>query len=292
MPKPTVLLALAVTIGAVTVPAAGQSLAERVKAIQEKRAQEDKSSKIRMLQALLYRQVTVSFEGTPARDVFDFLRSALDVNLVTRYSDDPVGYGIDPATPITLTVEGAPALDVLEEILEQCSVVDACTWQLRKGYLEVGTKERLSVPAAREIRFFPIDEMVFEAPHFDDAISLRLDDAFPYGCGLGWGYAGGFLGGSGGYGGSIRFSTPTTGPGNGKAQRVESLIDLIVEAVEPDAWTRNGGNTASIRYLDGALIINAPPYIQRKVIGYPKVPPPDDAPPTDDAAPAPDQPSP
>ncbi|MHC4768809.1 MAG: hypothetical protein ACYTEI_08885 [Planctomycetota bacterium] len=274
MTKLTVVLALVVTLGTVAAPAAGQTLAERVAAIQEKRAEKQKASKIKMLQALLYEQLTVTFDRTPARDVFDYLTIALDVNLIARYSDDAIGYGIDPDTRITLSVDGMPALELLELILEQCSTVDECTWQLRKSFIEVGTKERLSVPAAREIRWYPVDEMLFEAPDFNDSISLRLEDAFPYNAGYGWGYAGGFLNGGSGYGGSIRISPGGTGSGGGADHRVQSLIDLIVELVEPQAWTNNGGEGASIRYRDGALVVNAPPFIHRKIGGYPRVPPP------------------
>jgi hypothetical protein len=73
MTKLTVVLALVVTLGTVAAPAAGQTLAERVAAIQEKRAEKQKASKIKMLQALLYEQLTVTFDRTPARDVFDYL---------------------------------------------------------------------------------------------------------------------------------------------------------------------------------------------------------------------------
>ncbi|MHC4219485.1 MAG: hypothetical protein ACYSU7_13655 [Planctomycetota bacterium] len=275
MTKLTAALALAVITGVVTAPAAGQTLSQRVAAIQEKRAGKDKADKIEILQALLYRQLTVTFDGTPARDVFDYLKVALGVNLVVRYSDDTVGYGIDPDTMITLSLDDMPAMQVIDLILEQCALVEECTWQLRRGYLEIGTKERLGVPAAREIRWFPVDEMIFEAPHFDDALSLRLEDAFPHYGGLGWGTSGGFFGGGGGYGGSIQFSSPGGGSAGDKAQRVQSLIDMIVELVEPTAWARNGGDVASIRYREGALIVNAPPYIHRKIIGYPRVPPPE-----------------
>lgn len=275
MTKLTVVLALVMTVGTVAAPAAGQTLAERVAAIQEKRAEKQKASKLKMLQALLYEQLTVNFDRTPARDVFDYLRIALDVNLIARYSDDTIGYGIDPDTPITLSADGVPALELLELILEQCSTVDECTWQLRKSYLEVGTKERLSVPAAREIHWYPVDEMLFEAPDFDDSISLQLKDAFPYYGDYGRGYGGGFLNGGSGYGGSIRISPGGSGSGGGTANRVQSLIKLIVELVEPQAWTNNGGDRASIRYRDGALIVNAPPYIHRKIVGYPRVPPPE-----------------
>ena len=65
------------------------------------------------------------------------------------------------------------------QVLEQCSVIEPCAWQLRRGFLEVGTTSRLSVPAAREIRWYPIDELVYEAPDFDNAIDLRLEAAFP-----------------------------------------------------------------------------------------------------------------
>ena len=274
MTKLAVVLALVMTVGTVTAPAAGQTLADRVAAIQEKRAEKQKASKIKMLQVLLYEQLTVTFDRTPARDVFDYLKIALDVNLIARYSDDTIGHGIDPDTRITLSADSVPVLELLELILEQCSTVDECTWQLRKSFIEVGTKERLSVPAAREIRWYPVDEMLFEAPDFNDSISLRLEDAFPYNSGFGGGYAGGFLNGGRGYGGSIQISPAGAGSGGSAKQRVQSLINLIVELVEPQAWTNNGGDWASIRYRDGALVVNAPPYIHRKIVGYPRVPPP------------------
>ena len=199
---------------------------------------------------------------------------ALDLNIVVRYSNDAVGFGIDPEQPITLEAEKTPALVVLELVLEQCSVVDDCTWQLRKGFLEVGSKQRLSVPAARVLRWVPIDELVFEAPHFEDSLDLRLDHAFPTYGGGGLGNTGGFFSGygGGGYGGSIQYSTNSSG--DGKTQRVQSLIKLITDLVEPTAWTHNGGDQATIRYRDGVLIIQAPEYIQRQIFGYPKVPAP------------------
>ena len=273
---PTALL-IAASVAVVTAPAAAQSLQQRVAAIRAKQEKKATQGRQKMLQTLLYRDLTVDFKQAPAKDVFDFFRTALDLNLVVRYGNDAVGYGIDPELPITLVVEKIPALVILELVLEQCSVIDDCTWQLRKGFLEVGTKQRLSVPAARELRWVPIDELVFEAPHFEDALDLRLDHAFPTYGGGGYGYTGGFFGGygGGGYGGSIQYSTNRSGTDSGKAQRVQSLITLITDLVEPTAWTHNGGDQATIRYHDGVLIIQAPGYIQRQIFGYPKVPAPE-----------------
>jgi len=273
---PTALL-IAGTVAVVTAPAAAQTLTQRFAAVRAKQEKKETEGRWKILQTLLYRDLTVDFKEAPTKDVFDYFRTALDLNIVVRYGNDAVGHGIDPELPITLAVQKTPALDVLELVLEQCSVIDDCTWQLRKGFLEIGTKQRLSVPAARELRWFPIDELVFEAPHFEDAIDLRLDHAFPWyggGGGGGFGYTGGFFGG-GGYGGSIQYSTNLGGSGNGKAQRVQSLITLITDLIEPTAWTHNGGDQATIRYRDGLLIIQAPEFIQRQIFGYPKVPPPE-----------------
>jgi hypothetical protein len=275
-------LLIAGTVAVVTAPAAAQSLQQRVAAVRAKQEKKETQGRQKMLQTLLYRDLTVDFTEAPAKDVFDFFRTALDLNIVVRYSNDAVGFGIDPEQPITLEAQKTPALVVLELVLEQCSVIDDCTWQLRKGFLEVGTKQRLSVPAARVLRWVPIDELVFEAPHFEDALDLRLDHAFPTYGGGGHGYTGGGLGGffggfggggGGGYGGSIQYSTNSSG--DGKTQRVQSLITLITDLVEPTAWTHNGGDQATIRYRDGVLIIQAPQYIQRQIFGYPKVPAPE-----------------
>jgi len=275
---PTALL-IAGTVAVITGPATAQTLQQRIAAVRAKQEKKDTQSRQKMLQTLLYRDLTVDFTAAPAKDVFDFFRTALDLTIVVRYSNDAVGHGIDPEQPITLEAKKTPALVVLELVLEQCSVIDDCTWQLRKGFLEVGTKQRLSVPAARVLRWVPIDELVFEAPHFEDSPDLRLDHAFPTYGGGGYGYTGGGLGGffggygGGGYGGSIQYSTNSSG--DGKAQRVQSLITLITDHVEPTAWTHNGGDQATIRYRDGVLIIQAPQFIQRQIFGYPKVPAPE-----------------
>ena len=274
-----VVTALVLMVGLPTLPASGQTLAQRMAEVRKKREQVKAKPRLEILQALLYAKLTVDFDHTPARDVFEFIRTSLGINLVARYSDDPIGYGIDPDLPITLLVDKMDALNVLELVLEQCAVLEECTWQLRDSYLEVGTKARLSVPAARKTRWVSIEELIFKAPDFDDAIDLRLENAFPgYG---GYGHTGSILG-SGGYGGSVQYST--TGGGDSKRQRARSLIDFITALVEPTAWTRNGGTAASIHYRDGAMAVNAPDYIQRQIFGYPKVPPPEPAPSQEPAA--------
>ncbi len=278
-------------IAAITGPTFGQTLTERIAAIKKQRAAEQQaaqlkkelSPKAKLLQALVYNTLTVNFDQTPAREVFDYVRTTLGINLIARYSDDAIGHGIDPQTPITLSAEDMYAVEVLELILEQCATVEACTWQLRKSFLEVGTKDRLSSPAAREVRVYPIDELIYEPPRFNNAPGVGINYLYsgyggyarPYVGRFSGAYGGGYYGGyPGGYGGSIgpTLATPTTD--QGKSQRAQEIVNLIIDTIEPNAWAQTGGEWASIRYRDGSLIVNAPDYIHRQINGYPHVPPP------------------
>ncbi|MDY7108951.1 MAG: hypothetical protein SYC29_09980 [Planctomycetota bacterium] len=299
MKKLTPVLIGLLAAGLLASPAAGQSLSDRIAAVRARHAREQAEKarldqKTKILQALLYEKLTVQFDGTPARDVFDYLRTILDINVIVRYSDDPVGHGIDPQSPITLDVAEMPAVDVLELVLEQCAAAGDCTWQVRGSFLEVGTKERLSVAGAREMRVYPIGDLLHEAPRFVDAPPIGFSDQRWYP----WGPYGGY-GSYGGYGGSIHGGGriyPSTGsyrrPGGytqgpvtedpntpeKKAQRGQEIIELIVASIEPMAWADNGGNWATIRYRDEALVISAPDYIHRQINGYGPVPPPAEQP--------------
>jgi hypothetical protein len=273
--------------------ASGQSLKDRINYVMQKRSQSQSRnvSKAQMLGALLYTDLTVQFDETPARDAINYLETFLGINIIGRFDDDRVGYGIDPEAPITLDVANRPALTVLEMILDQCSgqgFDEACTWQLRNGFVEVGTKERLN--AAREVRYYPIRDLLFQPPYFDNAPDLDIDSALDQGSqgaggfgggggggggfggggrGGGRGGGGGGSGGGGGGGGGIFGDPDDEGERPNEDELAQEVIDIIIELVEPDAWEDNGGDAASIRYYSGTLIIRAPDYIQRQVGGYP-----------------------
>jgi len=272
-------------------PAQGQGLSDAIAEVRRQQAMEEAakaelSPRQKILQKLFYQDLTVAFQETQARDVFEYLKTALDINLIARYADDAAGHGIDPQTPITLEAEDMPAIDVLEQVLDQCAVIEPCTWQLRSSYLEVGTKERLASDAAKSVRVYPVSDLLMEPPDFYDAPSILLHDRHHYGGPL---YGNGFLTGgglhglhggvlSGGYGGSISVGRP--GPARPAPARrdeeaaAEELIEAIVNIVEPTGWSRSGGSWATIKHTRGALIVRAPDFIQRQLFGYPKVPPP------------------
>jgi hypothetical protein len=252
---------------------------------QREKAASKNETKGRMLGALLYTDVTVRFEDTPARDAINYIKTLLGINIIGRYNDDRTGIGIDPDTEINLDVTEKPALTVLEMILDQCADLgDACTWQLRNGFVEVGTKDRLGASSAQEIRYYPIRDLLFEPRMFDNAPDLDLDSALQQGGGYGGAGGGGGGGGGGGFGGGggggggggygggggAVFGDPSDDPDAlSEEERVEQIIAIIQDIVEPEGWTDLGGEWAHLRYYNGTLIIRAPDFIHRQIGGYP-----------------------
>ncbi len=228
-------------------------------------------SKVMLHRTLTTTDMSVEYHEIPARDVFKHLQTVLGIPFVGRYSDDKVGHGIDAETPISLAVTDTPALVVLELVLDQCEEFEPCTWQLRRGYVEVGTKERLSAPAALVIKFYPIRDLMMIAPYFDNAPALDLAVALNQTAGSsgnsggsGGGFGGGSSGGGGGGSGAI-----ISGPAEGLVrvadfEFVQDLMELIQAAVEPWSWEDNGGS-ARMSYLSGNLIIKAPGFIHRQL---------------------------
>ncbi len=280
----------------IAAPAFGQGLSERISQTMQNRAkaQAKSTSKSHMLSVLLYSDITVQFDDHSARDAINYLQTVLGINIIGRYLDDRgASDGLDPDALINLDIVDQPALTVIEMVLDQCGDEQPTTWQLRNGYVEVGTKDRLSSAAAREIRYYPIRDLLFEPSYFDNAPELDLNSALNQGNqqggsggggrggggsggggfgggGSGGGGSGGGGGGSGGGRGGGIFGDPEDDPERMSEQdKADEVIDLILTIVESDSWEDNGGDAASIRYYQGTLIIRAPDFIQRQIGGYP-----------------------
>lgn len=275
--------------------AEAQGLSERIRAVgeQKREALAGDVTRSRLLGALLYTDVSVSFDKTSAKTAFEYVASQLQVPLVVRYAGEGGSEGIDPDLEISLSLEGAPAITVVERMLEMCATDEPCTWQIREGFIEAGTKDRLAVPAARELRMYPIRDLLFEPPQFDNAPDFNLSSALSQGGqqsggGMGGG-GGGFGGGGGGFGGGGGgFGGGGGGSGGGgggligdpgedperpsEAEKADQLMEIIKEQCEPEAWQDAGGDWATMRYYQGVLIVRAPDFIHRQIDGYPFAP--------------------
>ena len=253
--------------------------------------------KAEMLGILTYTNLTLAFEEVPARQAIKELRAALKINIIGRFSDDSIGHGIDPHAPITFEATDMPAIDVLNGIVDQCALYEDCTWQLRSSFVEVGTKRRLAVPAAREVRIYEVRDLLLSVPDFKyEPVNLMGPNA---------------LG-----------QTKYVGVRKTADDLAAELLDLIVDVVEPEAWEQEEdeedyseepedeapspklsdpnqtnrsqtdaqkrlaqyeydkirhsrkGQWASAKYWQGKLIVRAPDFLHRQLNGYPKAIPP------------------
>jgi uncharacterized membrane protein YgcG len=280
---------LLLTVGGATLfasPAFGQNLGDRFRGVAEEQRRQladRNSTRAQIFGALVYTDITVEFNETTAREAIEYLRTQMGVPIVVRWiTDRNQTAGVDPDALVTLAVEGQPALTVLESILDRVTDFDPLTWQIRQNFLEIGPKVRLN--AGAEVRYYPVRDLLFEPPMFDNAPVFDLDAAInqgdQQGGGGGGGGGGGFGGGGGGgggmggggggggQGGGSIFGQPGTDPDRvTDAERAEDLIRMIEEIVEPDYWLE--GFNSSIRYWQGVLIVRAPDYVHRQLAGYP-----------------------
>lgn len=210
----------------------------------------------RILGSLVYTDLTAEFNNTELRDVMQFLKDSTGINMTIKWLTGLSSTGLNPELPVTMSIDHQPALDVLERILDSSSLDgEEFSWQLHHGILEIGPKEWLGRKSAQLIRTYDIENLIFEIPDFDNAPTLDLGNS---------GGGGGGLGGGGGGGENPGSLSPTD-----EEERIEKLIQIIVDFVEPTAWNRNGGSWASIREYRGSLIIRAPDFVQRQLEGYP-----------------------
>ena len=222
-----------------------------------------------ILGKLVYTDVTVEFNQTELKQVMEFLGTLLDVQMIIYWQNDRNVLGLDPEQTVSVDAQRTPALNLLQQVLEQCTNEGReYTWQLRQGMLEIGSKERLGRSSAQHLKLYDIENLIFEIPDFDNAPTLDLGNFGGGGGGLGGGgFGGGGMGGGGGRGGGLGGGGGSLAPTE-KEDRVEELITLITTFIEPEGWRRNGGEWATIESYRGNLIIRAPDFIQRQLEGY------------------------
>jgi hypothetical protein len=239
---------------------------------------EDETMRRTLYLALVETSVSVKFHATPARAAFGRLGEALPFPLIGRYRDDSLGFGLDPDLLIALEAEDRPALEVLEEMLSQCTVQGPeCTWQIRKGFVEFGTKERLSVPAARETRTHYIADLIIDVPNSPYSMGCRELNAL-------------FV---------VQDICENVEPGAWDYGQTPEPIDeeILLDALSPasrpvpSAAPEATGPRAAppppppprrfvqptriaiIRYWRDVVIVHAPDYIHRQLSGYPGIRP-------------------
>ncbi|MCH2135091.1 MAG: hypothetical protein MK101_00750 [Phycisphaerales bacterium] len=237
--------------------------ANAVTAMQQDAPAQRLGASARLMQKLMYTDIELGHERVTVRKALNQIEEMVGVRLKPLWMSATNADGINPEQSVAIADAKRPALDVIEEIIEQISAEgEPSTWQIRHGAFEISTKARLGTRTQQVREVIPVLDVIEEIPDYNDPPNLNL------GGGAGGGGFGGGGGGAGGGGG-----VPDDLGGRSREVRMEELIELITTMVEPEAWERNGGTMASVRPWRGTLIIRAPRWVQRQLNGM-EIPPP------------------
>ncbi len=208
------------------------------------------------------RPMSIEFKEHRLEDVMHVISEVTHADIECFWTDDKSPIGLDKDTPITLKFEKGAALDLLEKVLDRAqtdSTGKGNTWQLTdSGTLQVGPKERLN--SFKYVKVYPIADLLFETPNFTNAPDFDLQSVLQSQGGRG-----------GGAGGQSIFQDHNEQKIDTRSleDRVKDIESILMQLIETDQWVENGGNGASIRYFQNALLVNAPDYIHRQIDGYP-----------------------
>ena len=217
-----------------------------------------KDTLIRLMQT-----ASVNFNETRMEDVMRWVLTTSGADIDFLWIDDRSGTGLDKDTPVTAKFENRTLLDIVEGVLERFGDPNnsggGATWQMTEsGAMQLGTRDRLN--KFRRLEVYPIRDLLLEPPNFTNAYELDLQQALQQ------------AGQGGGGGGQSPFrqgnqgEEPTKRP---EGEKADEIIDILTQLVEPDQWQSNGGEAGSMRFFQGALLVNAPDYMHRGLNGYP-----------------------
>ena len=245
----------------------------------------------RMLGRLMYTRVTVRWDGVPIGEALAQLRNSIGVPVIPRYNKDEDDSGLNPDFKIYANVMDTPVLDLIEVVVQQASDVQPVTWQIRKGFVEVGTKKRLARKAAMERRLYDVSQLLKQPPSFGvfNKVSSRKDVSDQYDVTKELYDAMSSMIEPGHW-----YIVPQReGSSSGQAQRSD-WRDFDKGFIHPgshhDARAGQNGETdlpseifgpshedvwVTVHRFKGRMIVNAPDFIHRQIGGYPKpIPPP------------------
>ena len=182
------------------------------------------------------------FHEAPLEMVVEHLREAQDINIAVDWDDlDRNGIGRDK--PVSISLRGLPYRTVLKEVLGQVGGEVPLAFSVTEGLLRIATKDKLD--RNKFVLVYDIRDLLIGVAQFSKSIGAdraRLASQ------------------SGSRGGAGLFESPGHSSGGGLGDNAEQglagqLITIIQQNVETDSWLPTGEADASIRELNGQLIV-------------------------------------
>lgn len=224
---------------------------------------QDYQARATALGKLYNTRVDVKFSGHEFRQVVNFLSQVAGLDILAKWNEQGFGEGFDPNAKITLELQNPAALVTVLELVMKQATDEETTWILGDGYVEIGAKTILN--KEKYVRIYPVRDLLFVAPRFDNAPQLDLQSVLQASTQSGQG--------GGGSGSIFEENDDENDIARGdEMEQADELIDIITSTIEPTQWESLGGDGGNVRYFRGNLIINAADYLHRQVGGYPFAP--------------------
>jgi len=207
----------------------------------------------------LLKPITVEMTDVRLEDAMRFVEQAANVPLEVFWRDSRFVDGLDPELRVSVRARQQPALALLETLLRkaQSDPFDENTWQFGPlGQVQVGPKSRLNRFA--ELRLYDVSDLMFQIGDASAGPQIDLNNV------LNQAQSGGGGGGSI-FGGNEEIELERVP----LRERVAELVDLIRELIEPEQWEVRGGDGGTIVVFGSTLLVRAPDYIHRQLVGYP-----------------------
>lgn len=202
---------------------------------------------------LMSKAITLDVEDQPLEDVLNYLMDTTGAELEPIYIDSISSSGMDPDTLISLRVNKVAAISVLERVIKKAerieSIGEEYTWQFTDiGTIECGPKSVLNINS--RIELYDISDLIMAVPDFDNAPDFNIS--------------------SGGGGSSGSPFSGSTGDVDieSSGDRASRIINLIQTSVEPAQWANTGGSGATLTVYGTSIVVTAPDYIHRQIVGY------------------------
>lgn len=205
----------------------------------------------------LMKTVSVDLHDARLEDVMTFIANTSGATIDPMWLEGAATDGLQKDHMVTVKVDGVTLLTLMELVLEkaQAGAYSQNTWQFGPGgVLQAGPKSRLN--AYRYLKVYDINDLLYDIPSFTDYPQLDLDSVLNQRQG-------------GGSGSIFQQTNQNNDATRNPQQRAQDVMSIITTSIDPDQWRDNGGDAASVREYNGALLVTAPDYIQRQIDGYP-----------------------
>jgi len=197
----------------------------------------------------------VDFRDNTMREVVSFIETISQLNMDVDW-DSLEQISIDPETPISLSLSNVPLRTLLDRVVEKASASgfggDRADWAVIDGILTIASDEQIRRNTTLQI--YDLRDLVVEVPDFTEAPEIDLNSVLQSGQGGG---------------GQSPFQTNADNQRDRRPldERLQDVIDIVIQNVDPEGWEDNGGTTGKIEQLNGLLIVTNTPKNHRAIRG-------------------------